>query len=137
MGERGKTHGLLSGEAGERREFCYSQGSFTCRASVPRPGTAMSLPLILCCSTPRHDGDDRSLSAGWRERVLGSRAFLCVCAWCQRVRHPIEPQHWLPRDEVVELPPEAYTHGICPTCHGNLLDEVEKHRCSRPANGPR
>ncbi len=55
------------------------------------------------------------------------RGFLCICAWCKRVRD--EAQAWEPVETYVQSRTDAaFTHGICPDCLQSQQRELARLR---------
>jgi hypothetical protein len=63
------------------------------------------------------------------------RGFLCICAWCKRVRD--EAQVWESLERFVQTRTDAsFSHGICPDCLQSQEKEVARLRAT-PVSAPR
>lgn len=71
---------------------------------------------------------ERSESLGAARRLVRERALLKRCAWCGRVSFG---HGWQPLEELPGFVParvrERATHGICPTCFGELERDGRSH----------
>jgi hypothetical protein len=68
-----------------------------------------------------------------RERELpretpAAETLVAMCSFCQNYRFPVQSAVWKELEGLMlerDLPDRfSFTHGICPLCQGNLIDDL-------------